>query len=86
MTARSFRRQLGLEGSSFRVLLERVRQDKACELLAGGQRPVDEVARQLGYAEAASFIHAFRRWTGQTPAAWRKSTDRPGTGSRPAET
>lgn len=86
MTARSFRRQLGLEGSSFRALLEGVRQDKACELLAGGRRPVDEVARQLGYAEAASFIHAFRRWTGQTPAAWRKSTDRPGAGSRPAET
>jgi AraC-like DNA-binding protein len=47
---------------------------------------VDEVARQLGYAEAASFIHAFRRWTGQTPAAWRKSGNRSGAGSRPAET
>jgi AraC-like DNA-binding protein len=29
------------------------------------------VAQRLGYAEAASFIHAFRRWTGMTPSQFR---------------
>lgn len=70
---RSFRRRLNEEGTSFRALLEEVRFRKACTFLRQTDKPVDELARQLGYAEAAAFIHAFRRWAGMTPAAWRKA-------------
>lgn len=72
LAERSFRRRLSEEGTSFRALLEEVRFRKACEFLEETDKPVDELARQLGYAESAAFIHAFRRWAGLTPAAWRK--------------
>lgn len=72
MGERSFRRLLGEEGTSFRALLDGARFDRARQLLANSALPVDAIARQLGYAEAASFIHAFRRWSGDSPAAWRR--------------
>jgi len=40
------------------------------ELLAKGAVPVEDVAVRLGYAEASSFIHAFKRWKGVTPTAY----------------
>jgi len=27
----------------------------------------------LGYSESASFIHAFKRWTGESPHAFRQA-------------
>lgn len=68
---RSFRRQLSQEGSSFRALLEAVKQQKAQSLLLDTRLSVEAIAQQLGYAESAAFIHAFQRWTGSTPAAFR---------------
>jgi AraC-like DNA-binding protein len=43
-----------------------VRSGLAVGLLAT-DLSLDEVALRLGYAEASSFIHAHRRWTGRTP-------------------
>lgn len=67
---RSFRRQLSAEGQSFRALLDQVRFARAQSLLSGRQ-PVEAIAHELGYAESAAFIHAFQRWAGVSPAAWR---------------
>lgn len=69
---RSFRRRLSDEGTSFRQVLEETRFRKARQYLAGTGDAVDLIAQQLGYAESAAFIHAFRRWAGVTPAAWRR--------------
>jgi AraC-like DNA-binding protein len=68
---RTFRRQLSAEGSSFRALLDQVRFRKAQQLLQGSRQPVEAIAQQLGYAESAAFIHAFQRWAGCSPAAFR---------------
>jgi AraC-like DNA-binding protein len=32
---------------------------------------VAEVAERLGYAEVASFSHAFKRWKGTSPSVYR---------------
>jgi AraC-like DNA-binding protein len=32
-----------------------------------------EIAAALNYAEQSVFTRAFRRWSGMTPSAWRKS-------------
>lgn len=69
---RTLRRQLSAEGTRYRVLLDQVRAAKAERLLDQGES-VEAVARQLGYAEPASFIRAFQRWRGSTPAAWRRA-------------
>jgi AraC-like DNA-binding protein len=64
---RTLRRRLAEDGTSFQVLLDEVRVALADALLGAGTLSVDEVAVRLGYAEAASFIHAHRRWHGTTP-------------------
>lgn len=70
LSARTLRRRLEEEGTSFRALLDEVREALAEELLAKGAVPVEDVAVRLGYAEASSFIHAFKRWKGVTPTAY----------------
>lgn len=71
MAPRSLRRRLDEEGTRFRDITEDVRQSLARDLLRNADLKLDEIAERLGYAEAASFIHAFRRWTGMTPSAFR---------------
>lgn len=72
VSERTLRRQLSREGQSFRQLLDQARMEKAKQWLLESVLPVELLARQLGYGEPASFIRAFRRWTGTTPAAFRR--------------
>ena len=67
---RSLHRHLAAEGTSFRTLVDEVRVTLAEELLATHHLSVMQVAERLGYAEPASFLHAFRRWKGMTPSQW----------------
>lgn len=71
VTERTLRRQLAAEGTSFRALLDEVREALARELLVAAGLGVEQTAARLGFAEPASFVHAFRRWTGTTPGAFR---------------
>ncbi len=71
MASRSLRRHLDQEGTSFRALVDEVRQALAEELLTTAHLKLDEVAMRLGYAEPASLIHAFKRWKGVTPSVYR---------------
>lgn len=70
LSERTLRRRLTEEGTSYRALLEEVQHSLATEMLASGALSVDDVAVRLGYAEASSFIVAFKRWHGMTPAAF----------------
>lgn len=69
---RTLRRRLTDEGTSYRQLTEQVRRFRAEQMLAGTE-PIEVIARRLGYAETASFTHAFTRWTGQPPSRFRSS-------------
>lgn len=71
MTSRHLRRLLSAEGSSYRALADEVRQALAEELLSTARMKMDEVAERLGYAERASFAHAFKRWKGVAPSVYR---------------
>ena len=71
LSPRTLRRRLAGEGTAYQQLLDEVRASLATELLGTGVLGVEDVAQRLGYAEASSFIHAFRRWHGCTPTAWR---------------
>ncbi|MGW5518037.1 AraC family transcriptional regulator [Nocardia africana] len=75
INVRTLRRQLAAEGASFRGLLNTVRESTAAELLRAGST-VEDVARRLGYAETANFTHAFTRWMGMSPRAYRQSLTR----------
>ena len=69
---RTFNRRLQAQHTSFRAILDEVRYEAACQLLRDTTLPVIDVAAALGYAEAGSFNHAFRRWSGRSPSAWRR--------------
>lgn len=56
-------------GLSFATWRQTVRIHRALELLGQGMA-VQEVAEELGYAQAGSFIDAFRHVLGSTPGAW----------------
>jgi AraC-like DNA-binding protein len=70
LSSRTLRRHLAAEGASLRHLVDEARRSKAIELLTLHHLSVEQVALRLGYADAAAFIRAFRRWTGTTPAAY----------------
>lgn len=71
LSERSLRRHLTEAGTSYRTVLDEVRRSAAEELLTRPGLTLDDVARELGYAEATSFGAAYRRWTGRTPRAAR---------------
>lgn len=70
LSERSLRRQLHGEQTSFRQLLEEVRQALAEELLATGGLSLEDIASRLGYGESSNFIHAFKRWKGLPPSQY----------------
>ncbi|HEX2532470.1 MAG TPA: AraC family transcriptional regulator [Chitinophagaceae bacterium] len=72
MSPRTLQRKLKEEGVSFLEVVEEVRAQLARSYLASGNHSVKDVAYFLGYQEPGAFIRAFKRWTGQTPAAYTK--------------
>jgi AraC-like DNA-binding protein len=41
--------------------------------LRWSDRSLSRVGEELGYATLPNFVRAFKRWTGRTPAAYRRS-------------
>jgi AraC-like DNA-binding protein len=71
MAPRTVRRRLASEGVSFSTLVDEMVRDEAQRLVRSSRMPIKEVARRLGYTYASSFVRAFYRWTGKTPARYR---------------
>lgn len=70
VSARSLRRQLANEQTSFAELVAERRSAVAVELLSADSVRVADIAQRLGYAEVSSFTRAFRRWHGVSPRAF----------------
>jgi AraC-like DNA-binding protein len=73
MHRRTLNRRLRAQGTTFQKVLDEVRFEVARHLLEHTRSPIEEVAAALCYADVSAFMHAFRRWTGTTPAQWRKA-------------
>src|SRR5262249_11051013 len=73
MTPRTLQRRLAEEGSSFAEVLDRVREELARLHLADAKKTLGDVACRLGFADQRAFFRAFKRWTGTTPTAFRRS-------------
>lgn len=71
VSSRTLKRHLQQAGLSYRQLQDEARYRQACKLLADRRRRVSDVAFELGYNDAANFSRAFKRWSGQTPKAYR---------------
>ncbi len=73
MSSRTLQRKLEKEGTSFGHLLDEVRQQAALSYLRNRQVAISEAAYLLGFSEPSTFYRAFKRWTGSTPADYRRS-------------
>lgn len=76
MSTRTLRNHLSREGSSYRELLDQVREAIARELLSTTRLSIEEISERLGYADSSSFVSAFKRWRGISPRGYRDENAR----------
>ena len=72
LSERTLRRQLAADGISFSRLHDRIRTERALELLHDHSLTISLVGSQIGFADAREFRRAFKRWTGHTPSQARE--------------
>ena len=72
VSARTLRRRLQEEGTTFQDTLDETRCELAKRHLGEDKLPLGEVAFLLGFSEPSAFHRAFKRWTGQTPLSYRR--------------
>ncbi len=70
-TPRTIQRKLSAAGTSYTELVEEVRTNTAIEYLRSTAMPIEEIGFRVGYADASSFSHAFKRITGKKPSEYR---------------
>lgn len=72
MSPRTLQRRFQSAGSSYHAFVDDTRRELALGELEQSGRDVAAIAGRLGFSSARSFIRAFRRWTGTTPAQYRR--------------
>lgn len=71
MTTRTLQRKLVKEGSSYQSLLDKIRLDRASEMLCHSPLTIQDIAFNLGFSDGRSFHRSFKNWTGKTPGDYR---------------
>ena len=71
ISIRSLQRKLAAEGTTYRKLLDTVRQELAESYVTDGNFSLTEISYLLGFSSQAAFSRAFKRWTGVTPQEFR---------------
>jgi transcriptional regulator GlxA family with amidase domain len=71
--SKRFRRVVGQSYASWN---RAIRVDKACGILRTTDRSVQQVGRDVGYADTTTFERVFRKLTGMCPSAYRRRTKR----------
>jgi len=73
MSYSTLQRRLQAEGLSYQRLKDNLRRDIAINLLSQPGLTVTDVAEQTGFQETSAFHRAFKKWTGVSPGAYRRS-------------
>jgi AraC-like DNA-binding protein len=72
MTSRNLHRKLQKEDTSFKLLLNEVRQELALQYIQDRSMTLTEISFMLGFSEVSSFSRAFKNWTGKPPSEARQ--------------
>ncbi len=72
MSRSSLIRKLKAEGTSYSKILDDTRQHLACWYLLETDSSVAAIATLLGYRDTSNLGRVFKKWTGITPAKYRK--------------
>lgn len=67
---RLFKREIGTTPWKY---FNRLRMERACELLVDTELGIDDIAESLGYPDRFQFSRSFKRIMHQSPVAWRRS-------------
>lgn len=70
---RTLQRRLRDEGQAYTDIQARCRLDMAKAALAEPRCHIESLSTELGFADRHSFTRAFKRWTGLSPSAYRRS-------------
>jgi len=73
LSERSLRRKLAESGRIFREIHDRVRAERALQLLQAGTLSVAQVGTEVGFNDPREFRRAFKRWTGMPPQDARRT-------------
>ncbi|WP_238367201.1 AraC family transcriptional regulator [Mesobacterium pallidum] len=73
MSSRTLQRRLSGDGLAYQDLVGTTRRALAEHLLSRTDYALAEVAFLTGFSDQSTFTRAFRRWTGQTPASFRRA-------------
>jgi AraC-like DNA-binding protein len=85
-SARTLQRRLSEDGVSFADVVDSARKLRACTLLQGWTHSIAAITFLVGFSEQSAFTRAFRRWTGTTPARYRRVQRAPlGGGPEPSD-
>ena len=71
MNTRSLQRRLAKEEQTYSRLYSDIRMKKAAEWLENTDKPIAEIASELGYRDASNFTRAFIRQAGVSPRTYR---------------
>ncbi len=74
VSRRTLQRRLKEEGTTHQQVLDGLRRDLAPQYLADPAVGIHETALLLGFSDQSAFHHAFVRWTGVAPGAYRRGT------------
>ena len=77
VSERTLKRRLQEERASFQNLVDGVRLERAKALLTTTSMNLSQIADALGYADAANYTRAFKRWTGSSPSRYRNRARQP---------
>lgn len=72
ISERTYRRKLDSANVSYRLLLDEHKKKRCLDMLSSKAVSVNKLVDVLGYSESASFLRAFKRWTGTTPKKYLK--------------
>jgi AraC-like DNA-binding protein len=70
-SVRTLQRELSRDGISFRDVVQRARFGQAIRLIVETCRPLEDIAREIGYSDPANFSRAFHRASAMSPSAYR---------------
>ena len=73
LSQRTLQRRVADLDTSVSAIIDEVRSATARQLLTDPELSLFEIALALGYSSDSAFRRAFRRWTGQTPAQYRRA-------------
>ena len=71
LASRTLQRQLAEENLTYRDIVQKMRMERAVDLLRESFETITSIAYSLGYSDVASFTRAFRQWTGLPPSHYR---------------